>query len=113
MLTESSSSHLISTQDHPDAHEIATTLSANAVVALTDGEKGAQIFESPSKSHFIPARECSEVDSTGAGDAFLFRLGLGLARGEPLLNAAIAAALVASHVVQGPGLGKLSSKSFS
>ena len=103
----------LSTQDHPDAQEIAKALSANSVVALTDGKNGAQIFESPSKSHFVPALECTEVDSTGAGDAFLFRLGLGLAQGEHLLNAAAAAALVASHVVRGPGLGNLSSQTFS
>jgi len=103
----------LSQEDHPQATKIASMLSTQSIVALTKGRAGATIYTSPSTQHHIGAIEADEIDSTGAGDTFLFRLGLGLARGEPLLSAAHAAAHNAARVVEGYGLGHLTTATFS
>ncbi|MDP7038980.1 MAG: PfkB family carbohydrate kinase [Myxococcota bacterium] len=102
----------LSQEDHPDAVNIAAVLSTKSIVALTRGDAGATIYESPSIQHHIRAYPAKQVDSTGAGDAFLFRLGLGLARHETLLDAANAAAQNAARVVEGYGLGNLAKTNF-
>jgi sugar/nucleoside kinase (ribokinase family) len=102
----------LSQEDHPDAANIAAVLSTKSIVALTRGHAGATIYESPSIQHHIRACPAKQIDSTGAGDTFLFRLGLGLARHETLLDAANAATQNAARVVEGYGLGNLGKTNF-
>jgi sugar/nucleoside kinase (ribokinase family) len=93
--------------DHPDAENIARRLARHThAVALTRGARGVTLFCAGEIIH-VAAEPASEVDPTGAGDAFGIVFGLALSRGETLLDSARVACRLAARVVEGPVLGTL------
>jgi ribokinase len=74
---------------------------ARAVV-LTLGERGCAI-STDGEELLVPAEPVAAVDTTGAGDAFVGTLSVGLALGESLSTAAIRANHVAAMSVRLPG----------
>lgn len=74
---------------------------ARAVV-LTLGERGCAI-STDGEELLVPAEPVAAVDTTGAGDAFVGTLAVGLALGERLSAAAIRANHVAAMSVRLPG----------
>jgi ribokinase len=64
-------------------------------VALTLGGRGVLLVDNSGATH-IPATPVSATDTTGAGDAFTGALGVGLAEGHSLEEAATRAATVAA-----------------
>jgi ribokinase len=71
-------------------------------VVLTLGERGCAIASHEGAVH-LPAEEVAPVDTTGAGDAFVGTLAVGLARGDDLAAAAARANRVAALSVQRRG----------
>lgn len=57
-----------------------------ATVVVTAGELGASVFSAAGRSH-VPPLTVQPVDATGAGDAFLAGLVVGLAHGVPTMEA--------------------------
>ncbi|MGH3001110.1 MAG: ribokinase [Gaiellaceae bacterium] len=76
-------------------------LGARSVV-LTLGDRGCAISGGGGEC-VIPAEPVTAVDTTGAGDAFVGTLAVGLARGEDLTTAATRANRVAATSVRLPG----------
>lgn len=73
-----------------------------ASVVVTRGAAGALVLDAAGLSE-VPPAAVDTVDSTGAGDAFVGALAVGLARGEPLHEAAVLAVKVGAYAVQSPG----------
>ncbi len=68
---------------------VVITLGAAGVLGIEDGHAWS-----------LPARRVEARDSTGAGDAFVGALAVGLARGESVEHAALTATRVAAYSVQ-------------
>ncbi|MEV0869513.1 ribokinase [Brachybacterium paraconglomeratum] len=73
-----------------------------ASVVLTLGAQGSLVADADGIQR-IPAAPVSSVDTTGAGDAFIGALAVGLARGESLPRAARFASRVGSFAATGEG----------
>jgi sugar/nucleoside kinase (ribokinase family) len=100
---------VLSEQDHPQAQEIAARLARRGIlVALTRGAQGAVLFASGQRLH-VPAAPAHERDPTGAGDVFGLVLATALGRGSSPQQAGRLAALASARVVEGRGLGTLTS----
>lgn len=84
-----------------DAARALRALGAGAVV-LTLGESGCAVAAEDDEL-VVPGKRVATVDTTGAGDAFVGTLAVGLARGESLAEAAARANHVAAISVQSPG----------
>ncbi len=88
----------------------ATDLTEAALIAkvpvtiMTRGGEGSQIYEKGVKTHEIPiAKVSAVVDPTGAGDAFIGAMALGLARGWSLGVAGRVASLAAAWTIETKG----------
>lgn len=68
-------------------------------VVLTLGERGCAVVDDSGGS-LLPGEHANALDTTGAGDAFVGTLAVGLARGEPLAAAAARANRVAAVSVE-------------
>ena len=73
-----------------------------ASVVLTLGAQGSLVADVDG-THRIPAAPVTAVDTTGAGDAFIGALAVGLARGETLPDAARLASRVGAFAATGQG----------
>jgi ribokinase len=73
-----------------------------SAVILTLGARGSLVV-TPHATQHVPARTVQAVDSTGAGDAYVGSLAYFLGLGEPLLEAAQRAGVIATLSVQRPG----------
>src|SRR5699024_3372370 len=84
--------------------QIATALreAGIAAVVLTLGAQGSLVADTDGM-HRIPAAPVTAVDTTGAGDAFIGALAVGLARGEALPRAARFASRVGAFAATGHG----------
>ena len=71
-------------------------------VVLTLGARGSLVADADG-THRIPAAPVTAVDTTGAGDAFIGALAVGLARGETLPDAARLASRVGAFAATGHG----------
>lgn len=71
-------------------------------VVLTLGDRGCALASHEGAVH-LPAEQVAPVDTTGAGDAFVGTLAVGLARGDDLASAAARANRVAGLSVQRHG----------
>jgi ribokinase len=69
---------------------------------VTAGASGSWVAER-GEAHHVPARAADVVDTTGAGDAFTGALGVALALGHHLVEAAQRGAVVAAYAVGRPG----------
>jgi sugar/nucleoside kinase (ribokinase family) len=82
---------------------LVARLAADApLVAFTHGARGCELL-SGGRTRRVGVHPAREVDPTGAGDVFAAGLVLGLARGEPAVEAARLGAAAASIVVEGMG----------
>lgn len=75
-------------------------LGAKAAI-VTLGARGALVFDG--KTTHVPSAPVRAVDATAAGDAFCGGLGVALARGGDLVDAAWFASAVAGRAVEVPG----------
>lgn len=84
--------------------QIATALRETGIasVVLTLGAQGSLVADADGTRR-IPAAPVVAVDTTGAGDAFIGALAVGLARGEPLPVAARFASRVGAYAATGHG----------
>lgn len=84
--------------------ELVEALRATGIasVVLTLGAKGAMVSDDDG-AHRVPAAPVRAVDTTGAGDAFIGALAVGLARGEKLVEAARTASRVGAFAATGAG----------
>lgn len=73
-----------------------------ASMVLTLGAQGSLVADADGL-HRIPAAPVTAVDTTGAGDAFIGALAVGLARGESLPAAARLASQVGAYAATGHG----------
>ncbi|MDO5617899.1 MAG: ribokinase [Kocuria sp.] len=73
-----------------------------ASVVLTLGAKGSVVSDDDG-THSVPPAPVRAVDTTGAGDAFIGALALGLARGDKLLESARLASRVGAFAATGVG----------
>lgn len=82
--------------------ELVDALRATGIhsVVLTLGAKGSVLADDDG-THRVPAAPVQAVDTTGAGDAFIGALAVGLARGEKLLDAARTASRVGAYAATG------------
>ena len=69
---------------------------------LTLGAEGSLVADAAGMQR-IPAAPVRAVDTTGAGDAFIGALAVGLARGESLAQAAVLASRVGAFAATGHG----------
>jgi 1D-myo-inositol 3-kinase len=98
---------IVSEEDHPSANALVRrTVGHKGTAAITRGAHGATLVRGD-ESVEVPAAPAREVDPTGAGDVFGVVLTLELAAGKSLAVAGRAAAAAAARVVEGPGLGTL------
>jgi ribokinase len=76
--------------DPTDTLELAHRLQGRGVkrLVVTRGERGALIVTADGATQPVPGVRVNVVDSTGAGDAFTCALGVALAEGQPLVDAA-------------------------
>jgi ribokinase len=76
--------------DPTDTVELAHRLQGRGVrqLVVTRGERGALIVTADGYVEHIPGRRVEVVDTTGAGDAFTCALGVALAEGRHLSEAA-------------------------
>lgn len=76
--------------DPTEALELAHRLQRRGVrqVVVTRGGEGALVVTADGESEHVPGVPVQVVDTTGAGDAFTCALGVALAEGQPLLEAA-------------------------
>jgi ribokinase len=70
---------------------------------ITLGSQGAILCGPDGRSHEIPSFEVQAVDTTAAGDAFAAALGVGLARGKPILEAVRYACAAGALAASRPG----------
>lgn len=74
------------------------------LTVMTRGEEGSRVFVRGQAAVEIPIAKASVVvDPTGAGDAYLAGLAVGLSRHMPLTVAARVAALAATYVIERKG----------
>ena len=92
----------LSTPTDPDTMVRALQEQGIASVVLTLGADGARVADA-SGLHRIPPAPIDAVDTTGAGDAFIGALALGLARGDDLETAARLASRVGAFAATGEG----------
>ncbi|WP_348535902.1 ribokinase [Kocuria sp. JC486] len=87
-----------------DPEELVALLRATGIpsVVLTLGAKGSLVSDDDG-THKVPAAPVHAVDTTGAGDAFIGALAVGLARGERLCDAACTASRVGAFAATGIG----------
>jgi sugar/nucleoside kinase (ribokinase family) len=79
-------------------------------VVVTLAERGSELHARGTTTH-VPAFAVPDVlDQTGAGDAFAASLALGLAEGQPLVEAATFASAAASFAVEGVGMSRLADR---
>lgn len=88
--------------DSPEQIVRALREAGIASVVLTLGAQGSLVAD-PEGLHRIPAAPVTAVDTTGAGDAFIGALAVGLARGESLPAAARLASQVGAYAATGNG----------
>src|SRR5699024_9723805 len=88
--------------DAPDEIIRALREAGIASVVLTLGAQGSLVADEDGV-HRVPAAHIDAVDTTGAGDAFIGALAMGLARGDALLAAARLASRVGAFAATGPG----------
>lgn len=88
--------------EDPDGMARALLRAGIASVVITLGARGALVGDAEG-SHRIPAAPVDAVDTTGAGDAFIGALAMGLARGDALLSAARLASQVGAYAATGHG----------
>ncbi len=82
----------------------AELIASAPLTVMTRGEEGSRVFVRGQAPVEIPiAKTAALVDPTGAGDAYLAGLALGLSRGMPLPTAARIAALAATFVIEKKG----------
>jgi ribokinase len=83
--------------DEKSAHAAAQNLLERGVkaVVLTMGSEG-YLLATKDETHFVSSIKVNAVDTTAAGDAFTGALGVGLARGKNLKDAALFANYVAA-----------------
>jgi sugar/nucleoside kinase (ribokinase family) len=74
------------------------------IAVVTDGPRGARIFERGKELAHVPAPSWEDVDPTGAGDIFAAVLFLRLAAGAGVLEAAREASRIAADSVRREGL---------
>ncbi len=76
--------------DPTDTVELAHRLQQRGVkqLVVTRGERGALIVTADGATQPVPGVMVNVVDTTGAGDAFTCALGVALAEGQPLVDAA-------------------------
>jgi ribokinase len=92
------------------AFDAARALAARGVkdVLLTLGERGALVLERGQEPVLVSSPAVEAVDTTAAGDAFCGALGVALAEGKPLVDAArfacAAGALACTVMGAGPSL---------
>jgi hypothetical protein len=99
---------VVSEEDHPGAEGVVGRfVRIGGAVAVTRGARGATV-STATESIDVPASPAREVDATGAGDVFGVVLTLALGCGCSLAVAGEVAADAAARVVEGPGLGTLS-----
>jgi ribokinase len=87
----------IKVTDEKSAHAAAQNLLERGVkaVVLTMGS-GGYLLVTNDETHFVSSIKVNAVDTTAAGDAFTGALGVGLARGKNLKDAALFANYVAA-----------------
>ena len=90
------------TPDAPDEIIRALREAGIASVVLTLGAQGSLVADQDGV-HRVPAAPVEAVDTTGAGDAFIGALAMGLARGDALLDAARLASRVGAFAATGRG----------
>ena len=88
--------------DAPDEIIRALRGAGIASVVLTLGAQGSLVADEDGV-HRVPAAHIDAVDTTGAGDAFIGALAMGLARGDALHAAARLASRVGAFAATGPG----------
>lgn len=92
----------LSAPTDPDAMVRALQAQGIASVVLTLGADGARVADAGGIQP-IPPAPVDAVDTTGAGDAFIGALALGLARGDDLATAARLASRVGAFAATGEG----------
>jgi len=93
----------LSNEDLLEQGDLLDRLRASvSIVALTDGARGAELFESGRVTQ-VGSRPTTVVDPTGAGDVFAAALMHDLARGSDPAAAARLAAAAASIVIEDEG----------
>lgn len=97
---------VVSEEDHA---EVASWLPYTTVV-VTQADRGADVYRAGAKTHVRAFPVPQVVDPTGAGDVYAAALALGLAEGQPLLEAAVFASAAASFAVEGWGLAGLANR---
>ena len=89
--------------EHSPGSVLRALLAAGVPSAvLTLGAEGSLIGDAAG-IHRVPAAPVQAVDTTGAGDAFIGALAVGLARGESLPEAALLASRVGAFAATGHG----------
>lgn len=79
-------------------------IDASPLTVMTRGEQGSRMFQRGQAPIDIPVAKVSAVvDPTGAGDAYLAGLTLGLAKGLPLQVSGRLAALTAAYAIEHKG----------
>lgn len=101
---------VISDEDVRGQDKLPARWSMVAPVALTLGERGAEVWSEGVATHVpgFPVR--TVIDQTGAGDAFAAGMAVALAEGRGLTDAARFANAVASFAVEGPGIEPLATR---
>jgi sugar/nucleoside kinase (ribokinase family) len=97
---------VVSEEDHA---EDSAWLPYTAVV-VTLAERGSELHEGGTTTHVPAFRVRDVLDQTGAGDAFAATLALGLAEGQPMVEAATFASAAASFAVEGVGMSRLADR---
>lgn len=85
------------------ADELARKIPPGAWVAVRAGPDGCWVTSHQGRTHHIPARSTTPVDTTGAGDTHLAALLARLAVGDDFPRAAHWANLAASLAIERPG----------
>ncbi len=103
-VVQSAMATVISQEDiSRDADILDSMAASSAILAVTDAEKGAQIFNR-GKVSALPANPVREVDSVGAGDIFAAAFFIRLHYGDNVEEAGRVANQVAAQSVERRGL---------
>ena len=82
----------------------AQLIATAPITVMTRGEEGSRIYERGGKTHEVPVAKVSAVvDPTGAGDAFIAGMAMGLSRGWPLEISGRVATLAAAWAIEHKG----------
>ncbi|MDQ3856792.1 MAG: PfkB family carbohydrate kinase [Chloroflexota bacterium] len=101
---------ILSEDDLPDRSELDRYVKLVDIVAVTDSERGAVVYERGQPRKY-PAYPCMPVDPTGAGDTFAAAFLIELQRTGSLDSAAHFANAAASFVIEAPGVTGLPDRS--